>query len=127
MAKFFFTNKAVEDLSSIWNYTRIKWSEKQADKYYISMLEICQEVADNPNLAKEYNQIINGLLGIRANRHTIFFRILSSFCRSYECFWINFTHLMMLSLFFSSVIGYSSSVSFSFTFYSGSFCGSSLL
>lgn len=77
MAKFFFTNKAVEDLSSIWNYTRIKWLEKQADKYYISLLEISQEVADNPNLAKEYNQIINGLHGIRSNRHIVFFRILS--------------------------------------------------
>jgi toxin ParE1/3/4 len=77
MAKYFLTNKAVEDLSNIWSYTKIKWSENQADKYYHFLLDICQEVADNPKSAKEYNQITNGLLGIRANRHVIFFRSLS--------------------------------------------------
>jgi len=77
MAKFFLTNKAVEDLSSIWNYTLKKWSEEQADKYYQFLLDSCQEVAENPNLGKEYDQVTNGLLGIRANRHIIFFRSLS--------------------------------------------------
>ena len=77
MAKFFLTNKAVEDLSSIWNYTIKKWSEEQADKYYEFLLDSCQEVAENPNLGKEYDQVTNGLLGIRANRHIIFFRSLS--------------------------------------------------
>jgi len=77
MAKYFFTNKAVEDLSSIWNYTQTKWSDEQADNYYYFLLEICQVAANNPKLAKEYNQITKGLLGIRANRHVIFFRSLS--------------------------------------------------
>ena len=31
MAKFIITNKAVEDLSKIWNYTYEFWSENQAD------------------------------------------------------------------------------------------------
>ena len=77
MAKFFLTNEAVEDLSSIWNYTLKKWAEEQADKYYEFLLASCQEVAENPNLGKEYDQVTNGLLGIRANRHIIFFRSLS--------------------------------------------------
>ena len=34
MAKYYFTNKAVEDLSDIWEYTAEAWSQKQADKYY---------------------------------------------------------------------------------------------
>jgi toxin ParE1/3/4 len=34
MAKFKLTNKAVKDLSEIWNYTFDTWSESQADKYY---------------------------------------------------------------------------------------------
>ena len=77
MAKYFLTNKAVEDLSSIWNYTKHKWTEKQADKYYYFLLEMCSDVANNPGLGKEYDQITRGLLGIRANRHVIFFRNLS--------------------------------------------------
>ena len=34
MAKYFFSNKAIEDISLIWDYTYKKWSENQADKYY---------------------------------------------------------------------------------------------
>ena len=34
MASFHLTNKAVEDLAEIWNYTIDKWSENQADHYY---------------------------------------------------------------------------------------------
>ena len=34
MAKIRFSSKAVEDLTSIWNYTYRTWSERQADEYY---------------------------------------------------------------------------------------------
>ena len=77
MAKFYLTNKAVEDLAHIWNFTLIKWSERQANKYYKFLLDSCQEVAENPNLGKEYDQVSNGLLDISVNRHVIFYRCLS--------------------------------------------------
>jgi toxin ParE1/3/4 len=77
MTKYFLTKKAVDDLTDIWNYTKDEWSEKQADKYYYYLLDSCQEVADNPKLAKQYEVVAQGLLGIRANRHIIFFRVLS--------------------------------------------------
>jgi len=50
MAKYKLTNKAVDDLTKIWNYTFDKWSENQADKYYLMLLENCNEVACNPEL-----------------------------------------------------------------------------
>lgn len=34
MVEYFFTNKAVEDLSKIYEYTYQLWAENQADKYY---------------------------------------------------------------------------------------------
>ena len=77
MAKYFLSNQAVKDLADIWIYTLEEWSEDQADKYYQYLLDSCQEVAANPNLAKQYEEVTDGLLGIRANRHIIFFRILS--------------------------------------------------
>jgi len=77
MAKYFLSNQAVKDLADIWLYTVEEWSEDQADKYYQYLLDSCQEVADNPNLAKQYREVTDELLGIRANRHLIFFRILS--------------------------------------------------
>lgn len=39
MAKYSLTNKAVEDLSDIWNYTFDHWSERQADIYYQMLIE----------------------------------------------------------------------------------------
>lgn len=74
MAKYKLTNKAVEDLTSIWDYTFEKWSEKQADKYYEMLLERCQYIADNPKIGKNYEGIKDGLFGLKANRHIIFYR-----------------------------------------------------
>ena len=77
MAKYKLTNKAVEDLAKIWEYTFETWSEKQADKYYEMLISNCQEIANNPNLGKSYVGIARSLLGIKANRHIIFYRTVS--------------------------------------------------
>ncbi len=77
MAKYKLTNKAVEDLTKIWDYTFNKWSEKQADKYYEMLIKNCQDIADNPNLGKNYVGIKDGLFGLKTNRHIIFYRIFS--------------------------------------------------
>ena len=77
MARFKLTNKAVEDLSKIWNYTFEVWSEKQADKYYEMLISNCQEIADNPNLGKNYDGITQSLFGMKTNRHIIFYRTLN--------------------------------------------------
>ena len=74
MAEYKLTNKAVEDLSKIWDYTVEVWSEKQADKYYDGLIYDCQEIATNPELGKNYDGISRQLLGIKANRHIIFYR-----------------------------------------------------
>ena len=34
MAKYHFTNKALDDLIDIWDYTVEEWSQNQAEKYY---------------------------------------------------------------------------------------------
>lgn len=41
MAKYFLSNKAVADLSNIWDYTYEIWSESQADNYYELIIETC--------------------------------------------------------------------------------------
>lgn len=77
MAKYHLTNKAVEDLTEIWNYTFEAWSERQANKYYKFLLESCQEVANHPNFGKQYDNVTTGLLGFKSNHHIIFFRVTS--------------------------------------------------
>ena len=74
MAKYKLTNKAVDDLTNIWNYTFDKWSENQSDKYYHILLENCNEIACNPELGKNYSIITENLLGIRTGRHITFYR-----------------------------------------------------
>jgi len=54
MAEFYLTNKAIEDLNKIWNYTCNKWSEEQADK--------------------NYEGVETNLFGLKTNRHIIFYR-----------------------------------------------------
>ena len=77
MPEYKLTNKAVADLSKIWEYTFEIWSEKQADKYYDGLISNCQEIAENPGLGKTYEGISEQLLGIKANQHIIFYRTLN--------------------------------------------------
>ncbi|OJV45701.1 MAG: plasmid stabilization protein [Chryseobacterium sp. 39-10] len=77
MAKYFFTNKAVEDLTKIYEYTYEFWSENQADKYYEELIEFCQLLAENPNIGKNYAEIDSEYYGFLANKHIIFYRILN--------------------------------------------------
>jgi len=78
MAKYLLTNKAVEDLSKIWNYTYEVWSENQADKYYFELLHDCQELAENQTLGKNYNEIENDIFGYISGQHLVFYRILNA-------------------------------------------------
>lgn len=78
MAKYHLTNKAVEDLTDIWNYTFDEWSEKQADKYYLLLLDSCQEIAENPSLGRKYDSVTVKLLGYKSNQHILFYHIISS-------------------------------------------------
>lgn len=79
MAKYRLTNKAVEDLSDIWNYTFDEWSERQADDYYNMLISSCKKIATNPNLfGKRYDEIFNGLRAFKAGKHLLFYRILDN-------------------------------------------------
>jgi toxin ParE1/3/4 len=74
MAKIIFRQQAIDDLNAIWVYTRNTWSEKQADKYYTSLEFACLQIAENPELGKEYEEIKPKLLGLRAGKHIIFYQ-----------------------------------------------------
>jgi toxin ParE1/3/4 len=77
-ARYILTNKAVEDLSDIWNYIFDKWSEGQADIYYQMLLVSFGEIVTKPDIGKNYEGIIKRLFGLRAGRHIIFYRMISA-------------------------------------------------
>jgi toxin ParE1/3/4 len=74
MANYIITNKAVDDLTKIWDYTYEVWSENQADKYYFELLDDCQQLADNIIFGKKYNEISLEIFGYKSGQHIIFYR-----------------------------------------------------
>ena len=74
MPKYVLTNRAVKDLTDIWNYTFETWSEKQADKYYNEILKECSNLSKNPEGGKKYFDLIDDLRGAKINKHIIFYR-----------------------------------------------------
>jgi len=76
MARYQLTNKAVEDLSNIWNFTYRVWSEAQADTYYGMLIGTCQEISENPTIGKNYAEISPEILGFRVGRHILFYRVI---------------------------------------------------
>ena len=77
MAKYYFTNRAVNDLNEIWDYTVKTWSEKQAEKYYDLIFASCSDLANNPKLGKIYDVVTKGLFGYKCGEHIIFYSIVS--------------------------------------------------
>lgn len=74
MVKYVLTNKALEDISKIWNYTFEVWSEAQADKYYYMIIGSCQELGDKKVVGKPYPEVHNDILGYKIGQHIIFYR-----------------------------------------------------
>lgn len=78
MPKYTLTNKALEDLSKIWDYTFEIWSEAQADKYYYMILDSCEELANEIVIGRKYPEINKDILGYKIGQHIIFYRRLKS-------------------------------------------------
>ncbi|PZD76568.1 type II toxin-antitoxin system RelE/ParE family toxin [Mesonia sp. K7] len=77
MAKVVLRQEAIDDLNNIWFYTFETWSETQADKYYATIKMACNGIADNPNVGKEYDGINKNLLGVKSEKHIIFYQIIN--------------------------------------------------
>jgi toxin ParE1/3/4 len=75
MAKCFLTYKALEDISTIWEYTYEVWSESQADKYFELLTASFGEIAQNPELGKNYDEIDKAIYGLRVGKHIVFYRL----------------------------------------------------
>jgi toxin ParE1/3/4 len=77
MGKFILTNKAVDDLTAIWDYTFEFWLESQADKYYLQLVSDFQFLANNPDVGRNYIEIDMEVFGFKSGEHLIFYRKLA--------------------------------------------------
>jgi toxin ParE1/3/4 len=73
MIDYILSNKAVEDLSRIWEYTSEVWSENQADKYYFMLLDVCRDLANTIVSGKQYPELGENIFGYRTSQHIIFY------------------------------------------------------
>ncbi len=78
MAKVNYSKRAVEDLANIWDYTHDEWSERQADKYYMILIQACQEIAADTKKGKPYEEVAEGIHGFLIYRHIILFKRLTA-------------------------------------------------
>lgn len=78
MANYFLSNKALEDLTSIWDYTYETWSERQANKYYEMLVEGFNELANEPKVGKNYSEISKHIFGYHLGKHILFYRLQKS-------------------------------------------------
>lgn len=74
MAGYVLSNKAVEDLSEIWSYTREAWSEHQADAHFMMLLDTCRDLADGKVAGRSYQVIQLDVSGFRIGHHIVFYR-----------------------------------------------------
>ena len=47
MSKYSISEKALEDINAIWNYTAERWSTEQANRYYNLILDEIEFIAAN--------------------------------------------------------------------------------
>ncbi len=76
MSSVVLRQEAIDDLNDIWEYTFEKWSENQADKYYMILKLACNQIGKNPNAGNEYNEIHQNLLGLNSGTHIIFYHLI---------------------------------------------------
>ncbi len=74
MAKLILRQKAIDDLSNIWEYTAETWSEKQADKYHNMIKMACKHIANDIAVGKIYHNISPHVLGYKIGKHIIFYQ-----------------------------------------------------
>jgi toxin ParE1/3/4 len=74
MPRFTISEKAVEDINSIWVYTAENWSIKQADRYYKLIFDEIEYIAENFESARDFGEVRKGYRYSKVKSHLIFFR-----------------------------------------------------
>jgi len=65
---------AKSDLISIWEYTCLRWSKVQADRYYVLLISEIEFVTNNYLVGKSIEQTRSGYRVSKIKSHLIFYR-----------------------------------------------------
>lgn len=74
MDKYKISNKAQRDLIDIWDFTKYKWSKKQANKYIKDILKEFKFLSKNKSVGKSCDEIRKGYYRFPKASHIIFYK-----------------------------------------------------
>ena len=70
--------EAIHDLEEIWFYTFTTWSQEQADRYHLLIINEIEFLAVKPESGKMLGHIRKGYRSTKVKSHFIFYRITST-------------------------------------------------
>lgn len=74
MANFILTANAVNDLKDIGRFTQKRWGREQRNKYLKILDDSFLDLARNPSMGRESNEIRSGYYKSPTGSHVIFYR-----------------------------------------------------
>src|SRR5688500_5260666 len=75
MSGYFLSQRAVEDLETIYRYTYRRFGETQADSYLLGLEETLRELAQTPSLAVSVDDVRPGYRKALYQKHAVYFRV----------------------------------------------------
>lgn len=72
------SKKALQDLEQIWQYSAQKWSEDQADTYYLQLLDGIEGIVAFPEKGRPIDHVKKGYRFYPVQAHLIFYRLNSA-------------------------------------------------
>lgn len=72
--KYRISKKAIEDLDSIWLYTKENWSVEQADRYYHLIINEIEYITHHFESGRPMNHIRAGYRASKVKSHLVFYR-----------------------------------------------------
>ena len=72
MAEYSISEKALEDLNSIWIYTAENWSVEQADRYYNLIMDEIEFISDNYETIKDFGNVRKNYRYSKVKSHLVF-------------------------------------------------------
>lgn len=73
MHNYYISEKALEDLKNIWEYTDKQWSRQQANLYLEIIFAAIELISEDPLKNKEYTKLNRKYRSSRVKSHVIFY------------------------------------------------------
>ena len=74
MAEFIISEKALEDLNSIWLYTAENWSVEQANRYYNLIMDEIEFAVENFEIMQDFGSIRKDYRYSKVKSHLVFYK-----------------------------------------------------